>query len=103
MTLQIVQEKIPFRRAPKPFPGIVQIKIDRECGDPLEFLAEIWQRLECFDLPHNARHVENIEQLSEKRRLVDVEAKDGMPSLFRMNKKNPPPQPRSSTRLGTER
>ena|SRR5207248_6493784 len=87
MTLQIVEEKIPFRRPPKPFRRIVQIKIDRECGDPIEFLAEIRQRLECFDPPHHARHVENIEQLREKRRLVHVETKDGMAKPFQDEQK----------------
>ena len=85
--LQIAQEKIPFRWAPELFRRIVQIKIDRERGDPIEFLAKIRQRFECFDPPHDARHVENIEQLSVKRHLVYVETQDGVTKLFQDEQK----------------
>src|SRR5262249_37573109 len=52
MSLQIVQQKIPFRRSPAFLRRMVKIEIDRERRDPIERLTKIRQRLECIDPPN---------------------------------------------------
>src|SRR3954447_827527 len=63
--LQIAQKKIPFRRFPPLFCGMVQVKVCRERSDPIEFLAEIRQRLERADGVNHARHSEQLLQLAK--------------------------------------
>jgi len=67
LSLQIAQKKIPFLRSPHSAGTPVNVEADRERGDPIEFPFEIRQGLEWLDHPNNARNVEQIDQLCEKR------------------------------------
>src|SRR6266487_4405636 len=85
--LQIAQKKIPFRRSPKSFHRIMEIKIDRERSNPIELLIKLGQRLECFNRPNNAPDTEKIEEFGEERELIQIKAKDRMTELFQDEQK----------------
>jgi len=76
VTLQIAQEKIPFRCAPPFFPRMVKIKVDRKRRDPIKLLREIGQRLECADSAHDPRNSEKLEQFRKKRDALHVQSQD---------------------------
>ena len=67
----------------------MEIKIDRERGDPVELFTEIGQRLERFDSPNNAPNIEKIKKLGEQRKLVHVQAKNGMTKPFQDEQEEP--------------
>src|SRR6266446_955768 len=87
MSLQIVQQKIPFRRCPAFLRRMVKIEIDRERSDPIERLTEIRQRLVCIDPPNDSPNFEQLQQFAEQGNTLDVEAQDGMAEIFQDEQK----------------
>lgn len=85
MALKIVQEKIPFPRAPRR--SRRPIKSGGETGNPIKLATKIRQGLEGVDLPNFPFDLKEISQLSEKRKPVDVEAETAMSKLLANEKK----------------
>lgn len=87
MAFQIVQEKFPLGRAPPPIAFAIAVEIDREGGDPIELAAEIGQWLEGLDRPDAALDVKQVQQPSEKRKLIDIQTKAGVPESLENEEK----------------
>ncbi len=65
----------------------MEIKINRERGNPIELLTKLRQRLECFNRPNHAPDTEKIEQVGEERELIEIKAKDRMTEPFQDEQK----------------
>ena len=87
VSLQVVQEKIPFRRSPAFLRRMVKIEIDRECRDPIERLTEIRQRLVCIDSANDSLNSEQLQQFAEQRNALDIEAQHGMTQILQDEQK----------------
>ena len=61
MMLQIAEKKIPFRRSPAFFCGMIKIKVRREPRYPIELLAEVWKRLKSVDLINDSLHAKQLQ------------------------------------------
>ncbi len=77
MLAKIVEEEIPFARAPKRLVGVT-VESDGESGDPIEFAAEIGQRFEGFDPPDFSFETEKIDQVAEKRERSGIQTETTM-------------------------
>ena len=87
MVLQIVEKKRPLFRAPPLLAAAFAVEIDRERGDQIELPPEIGQRFVRPNRPHLSLDVEEIEQLGEERKLVDVQTQTGVPEMPKNEKK----------------
>src|ERR1700682_2802982 len=73
---QIVEEKLPFRRAPAPRLVLSPLERRREGRDPIKGLCEIRQRLESLDRPDFSRHGEKFGQFSKERKFIYIHAQN---------------------------
>src|SRR5439155_18304918 len=59
--LQIAEKKLPFARSPARVRPAISVKANRKCGDPVELLVKIRERLERLDPENGARHPKDFE------------------------------------------
>ena len=87
MAAHIIEKKGPFGRAPPPIAFAVPVEIDRERRDQIKLSAEIRQRLVRPNRPDPALDLEEIEQLGEERKLVDIQSQTGVAEMLEDEKK----------------
>jgi hypothetical protein len=61
---------------------MIKIKVSRERGDPIKFLTEIRQRLECIDAINHPLNSKQFQQFSEQRNALDIKAQDGVAEIL---------------------
>ena len=76
MLCQIIEKEFPFGDSPQAW-LLVIVKANHECGNEVEFFAEIGQGNEWLNAPGHTRHAEQSCDVAEHRHLIDVEA-DGV-------------------------
>src|ERR1700674_1141880 len=87
MAAHIIEEKSPVGRSPPPNVFDITVEIDRESRDQIKLSAEIRQRLVRPNRPDPPLDLEEIEQLSEERELVDVQTQTGVAEMLEDEKK----------------
>src|SRR5438093_10522756 len=84
------------------------VKTNHVCGDDIEFVIEIWQRLECLDPPDLAFHVKQLNHFLETRFFVEVQAENIMSKVLAdveevsgaaTDVENPPASPQIETEV----
>src|SRR5918996_3416173 len=61
---------------------MIKVKVRRERRDPIELLTDVRQRLESVDLINDSTHAEQLQQFTEQRNAIDVEAHNGVAKVL---------------------
>src|SRR5215212_11314305 len=71
MSLQVIEEKFPFRHPPRLL--LHPIETSRECGDPVEFSVELGEWFKSFNFPRLSLHPHQIQQIGKDRIPLQVQ------------------------------
>ena len=91
--LRSSRKKVPLRRSPPPISFALAIEIDRKRGDQIELSTEIGQRLVGPDRPDPPFDLEQIEQLREEGKLVDIQAQRRVSQVLKNKEEEPATAP----------
>src|SRR5438105_1945832 len=87
MAAHVIEKKSPLGRTPPPIAFAVAVEIDRERRDQIKLSAEIRQRFVRPNRPDPSLDLEEIEQLGEERKFVDIQPQTGVAEMLEDEKK----------------